>query len=71
MKELLGWKWELVMVSQGSSLKEDTVGVNFRTCMKFRERGIRRANKHFPEVLKKWETQHNINPATEQEENVI
>ena len=59
------------MVSQGSSLKEDTVGVNFRTRVKSRERGIRRANKNFPEVLKKWETQHSINPVTEREGNVI
>lgn len=35
-----------------SSLKE-TVGVNFRTCMKFKGKGIRIANKNFPEVLKK------------------
>ena len=58
------------MLSQGSSLKEETIGVNFRTCMNFRGKGIRRANKNFPEVLKKWETQHSISPATEQEENV-
>lgn len=42
------------------------MGVNFRTCMNFRGKGIRRANKNFPEVLKKWETQHSISPATEQ-----